>query len=71
MATTAVTINLYVSYFAQTLDGRRGKQMIIDTRSQRVINKTGAHPGVRVLAPKHVGRKEIPCKYLQFCKENR
>jgi hypothetical protein len=32
---------------------------------------TGTHPGVRGLAPKHVGRKEIPCKYLQCCKANR
>src|SRR5260370_355818 len=26
---------------------------------------TGTHPGVRALAPKHVGRKETPCKCLQ------
>jgi hypothetical protein len=32
---------------------------------------TGTHQGVRGLVPKHVGRKEIPCKYLQCCKENR
>src|ERR1700730_13008279 len=25
---------------------------------------TGTHPGVRALAPKHVGRKETPCKCL-------
>ena len=34
-----------------------------------LLNRTC--PGVRGLAPKHVGRKEIPCKYLQCWKENR
>jgi hypothetical protein len=29
------------------------------------------HAGVRGIAPKHVGRKAILCKYLQSFKENR
>jgi hypothetical protein len=58
------TINsLGVSYFAQTPEGKRRKQLMIDARSQRdrsSIRLSEPEPirGVRVLAPKHVGRKE-------------
>src|ERR1700730_2441335 len=63
-----------VSNFAQTPDGQRRNRMTIDTPSQSVrssIQLAEPEP-VRVsgLAPKHVGRKEIPCNYLQSCKEN-
>jgi hypothetical protein len=51
------------------------KSKIIDTPSQSVRSSIQAEPetqpGVRCLAPKHVGRKKIPCKYLQSFKENR
>ena len=67
---------LKVSNFAQTPDAQRRKATLnryaIAKRS--VSNSTcltGTRPGVRALAPKHVGRKEIPCNYLQSCKENR
>jgi hypothetical protein len=63
-----------VSYFAQNPNGQRRKQLLIDTPIlRRVFNQAEpeTHPGVRGLAPNHVGRKEIPCKYLQSFKENR
>jgi hypothetical protein len=64
-----------VSYIAQTPDGQRRKRITnrnaIATRSAFNSTYTGTCPGVRGLAPKHVGRKETPCNYLQFCKENR
>ena len=37
----------------------------------KVAFATGAHTGFRGLAPKHVGRKDTPCKYLQSSKESR
>jgi adenylylsulfate reductase subunit B len=33
--------------------------------------RTETHPGIRCSAPKHVGRKEPPCNYLQSFEENR
>ena len=64
-----------VSYFAQIPDGQRRRLTMIETPTQSVRSLIQAepetHPGVRGLAPKHVGRKEIPCKYLQSFKENR
>jgi hypothetical protein len=64
-----------VSYFAQIPDGQRRRLTTIETPSQSVRSliqaEPGTHPGVRGLAPKHVGRKDIPCKYLQSFKENR
>ena len=63
-----------VSYFAQIPGGQR-RRLTIETPSQSVRSLIQAepetHPGVRGLAPKHVGRKDIPCKYLQSFKENR
>ena len=63
-----------VSYFAQIPDGQRRRLTTIETPSQSVRSliqaEPGTHPGVRGLAPKHVGRKDIPCKYLQSFKEN-
>jgi hypothetical protein len=56
---------------------RPGDQFYTDSIRKRAhplknsIQLTGTQPGVRGLAPKHVGRKEIPCKYLQCGKENR
>ena len=48
---------------------------MIDTRSQRVrfSIQLAARPlsGCPSLAPKHVGRKEIPCNYLRCWKETR
>ena len=65
-----------VSYFDQTLDGQRRNlirfRYAIAKRS--VFNSillNGTHPGVRGLAPKHVGRKEMPCNFRHFCKETR
>jgi hypothetical protein len=64
-----------VSYFAQIPDGQRRRLTTIETPSQSVRSliqaEPGTPPGVRGLAPKHVGRKDIPCKYLQSFKENR
>jgi hypothetical protein len=65
-----------MSYFAQTPDAEGGNandnRYAIATRSVFIqLDETGTRPGVRGLAPKHVGRKGIPCKYLQFCKKNR
>src|SRR5271169_421073 len=64
-----------VSYFAQIPDKQRRRLTTIETPSQSVRSliqaEPGTHLGVRGLAPKHVGRKEIPCKYLQSFKENR
>src|ERR1700738_1501505 len=44
------------------------------SQGDRAFNSTWPPEPIRVsvtLAPKHVGRKETPCKYLQSCKENR
>ena len=64
-----------VSNIAQIPDGQKrqvkNNRYAIPKRSVFNSSCTGTHPGVRGLAPKHVGRKEIPCKYLQSFKENR
>ena len=64
-----------MSYFAQTPGGQRRRLTMIETPTQSVRSLIQAEPetqaGVRVLAPKHVGRKDIPCKCLQSFKENR
>jgi hypothetical protein len=58
-------------------DFGRAKAQVNDNRNaipkRSVFNSTctGTHPGVRSLAPKQVGRKEIPCKFLQSFKGNR
>ena len=54
-----------VSNIAQIPDGQKRQTFGVQFKLYR------NHPGVRGLAPKHVGRKEIPCKYLQSFKENR
>ena len=64
-----------VSDIAQIPDGQRPKSITIETPSQSVrssfmLNRKPIM-GVRGLAPKPVGRKEIPCKYLQSFKGNR
>jgi hypothetical protein len=52
-----------LSYFAQIPDGQRRRLTTIETPSQSVRSliqaEQGTHPGVRGLAPKHVGRKDI------------
>ena len=66
---------LCLSYFAQISDGqkRKGKDNRYAIPKRSVFNSscTGTHPGVRGLASKQVGRKDMPCKYLQSFKENR
>ena len=66
-----------VSCFAQIPGGQRRNAILIDTPSQSVrviqFNLLNRNP-IRVsrgLAPKHVGRKEVPCKCLQSFKANR
>ena len=64
-----------VSDIAQISDGQRPKSIInryaIPKRSVFIHAEPETHMGVRGLAPKPVGRKEIPCKYLQSFKGNR
>ena len=64
-----------VSDIAQIPDGQKHRsknnRYAIPKRSIFNLSCTGTHQGVRGLAPKHVGRKEIPCKCLQSFKENR
>ena len=64
-----------VSDIAQISDGQRPKSIdnrnAIPKRSVFIHAEPETHMGVRGLAPKPVGRKEIPCKYLQSFKGNR
>jgi hypothetical protein len=56
----------WVSYFAQNSGGQKCRLTGIETPSQSVrslIAEPETHTGVRGLASKHVGRKDIPCKY--------
>jgi hypothetical protein len=66
---------LHVSYFAQIPDRQRRRLTMIETPTQSVRPLIQAEPethaSVRGLAPKRVGRKDIPCKYLKSFKENR
>ena len=64
-----------VSCFAQIPGAQRRNPMLTDTPSQcvRVIqfNLLNRHPSGCPVGPKRVGRKEVPCKFLQFCRASR